>query len=132
MASLLELAQIEEWSVAVDVGSPADPNIVLAKELRARIRTLLYRKAFNFMQSTQDPEGKEQRAVLAFSQQILRNPGLHLEAAFHVALAQAGAGATVAEILNATDAQLNAIFSLSVIASLAFGLQPGLQPGRQT
>ena len=131
MATLLEQAQIEEWSV-MDPGEPPDPNIVLARQLRGRIRALLYRKAFTFMQATQDPEGKEQRALLAFAQQTLRNPGLHLEASFHVALAQSPGAATVDEILNITDQQLNTIFSVNVLSSLAFGLQPGLQPGRQT
>jgi hypothetical protein len=125
MATLLELAQIDEWSrTDPDVGSP-DSTANLARQLRIRIRMLLIRKAYQFIQGTPDPEGQEEIEQLAFAQQVLRNPYNHVDTAFNIALAQTNPALTITQILNVTDAQLDDVLSGPTLRLISLGFRPG-------
>jgi hypothetical protein len=124
MASLLELATIQVNSLA-DPGEPPDPDIVAARDLRGRVRMLLVRKAYAFIEATPNPEGQPQLEQLAFAQQAFRNPDSHTPAMFNLVLANAPTASTPAQILGATDTQLDAVLSLARLALLAKGLRLG-------
>lgn len=123
MATLLELATIEEESTLPSTGSPVDPGTPQA--LRARIKTLLYRKAFAYMEATPSPQDSDEIAQLAFAQQVLRNPESQLGAVFRLLLAEADVNDTVEEILAATDTQLDTVMTQARLATLAKGLRVG-------
>lgn len=125
MANLLELAQIDEWSrMNEDPGSP-DSDINRARQLRARIKWLLIRKAYQFIQSTPNPDEQDEREQAAFAQQVLRSPLSHIDTAFNIALAQGNPALTVTQILNATDEQLENVLSSNTLRLIAMGFRPG-------
>jgi hypothetical protein len=124
MASLADLAQIDEWSRMNDGGSPSDPRIEQARQLRQRLRIVLLKKALYHIRATPVPEG-EQREMVAFAQRVLRNPSSHLEEAWNIALVDSPPTATIDQILLASDQSLEDALDATTLRLLAVGLQPG-------
>ena len=133
MASLSELAKIEDDSLADDPGDPGDPPdpnivaVILARDLRARIRILLARKGYNFIEGggAGAPANQTEIERIAFAQQLLRNTRAYLDSAFLIVLVQAPPAHTPPQILAVTDTQLDLVLTPARLDRLAYGLRPG-------
>lgn len=124
MANLLELANIMEDAIK-DPGSPPDPAIEGANNLRKRIRMLLVKRAVGFLRNTPNPSGQDQLEQVALAQQVLRNPTLYAEGILNIVIAMAPPTATRDQIITSTDTQLEAALLNSDLALLARGLSLG-------
>ena len=133
MADLSELAKIENDSLAPDPGDPGEPPdpaivaIIAARDLRARIRILLARKGYNFIEGggAGAPANQTEIERIAMAQQLLRNTGQYLDSAFLIVLVAAPNAATPDDILGQTDQELNATLTPARLDRLAYGLRPG-------
>jgi hypothetical protein len=128
MASGDELAKIARDSLRGNPdGTPGDP-IDDAARLRERLKVILCRKAFDFIEQLPPIENQTNQAQLeqlAFAQQILRENSLHHRAAFMMILGELPDATTPAQILGATDAQLEAKLTPARLQALARGLRLG-------
>jgi hypothetical protein len=91
---------------------------------------LMARKAFNFIENAPEPSGPDDpwqtyNENLAFAQQILRENSLHLNSVFNMILGELPEAATVAQIFDSTDAQLNNKLTPARLQALARGLRLG-------
>lgn len=140
MALLTELDKIERDSTSTP-GSPADPEVLAAIALRAKVRTILYLHAKTLLgggtltiegrAAYPDPEsGQERNEAIGWAQRVMSNVDGVLPAAFRIALAN-GADASAALILAlgsstdpAVDTSLKEAFA-PLIPLLAKGMHPG-------
>jgi len=126
MATLLELNTIEMNSTA-DPGEPPDAAIVAARELRAKVRSAILKRAGVLMATAiPTPEATRGPALeaLAWAQRALENPEGPTASVFRLALARSPGAATPAAILAANDQAVEDGIT-PILALLAKGLHPG-------
>lgn len=123
MATLLELNTIEVNSLG-DAAS-ADPNVIAARALRAKVRTAILKRANTILQTALPDDETRSDALerLAWAQQVVRAPDSVAGEVFRLTIAN-NAAATPATILGATDVAIEAAVA-PVLAALAKGKRPG-------
>ena len=124
MATLLELNTIEVNSTA-EPGDPANPDIVAARELRAKIRSAVIKRAGALLGRSLPTEDRgEALEALAWAQQTLQNPSAAASVVLRLALARAPGAATPSAILSAADQTIEDVIT-PILPLLAKGLHPG-------
>lgn len=124
MATLLELHTIEANSLVDQQGATGD--VLAAIQLRQRVRTAVLKQshtALNTPLPTDDAQRGDALERLAWAQDAAANPDGMALPVFRLMLA-ANASATTTQILNASDAQIEAVI-VPTLGLLAKGLHPG-------
>lgn len=120
MATLLELSQIE-------VGATSDPGDPAAKNLRAKVKYAILRKAGTILAAPLPADETARGPALeqlAWAQYAVTNADEMTNAVFRLTLARSPTAATTTQILAATDQAIEDGIS-PVLAMLAKGRHPG-------